>query len=111
MQKFIMKKAVVTFLFIFLATCVFAGTHPDHVMFVSGNVSDKSTHETLAGVEVRVSGTDIVVYTDFDGNFFLPAIPIGSYQLQFNYVTYSATQVVTDNCDHCSELSVELTQR
>ncbi len=109
-QQIQMKKAFLfLFLFVFQVS-IFAGTPSDNVMFVSGNVVDKQTHETLAGVEVRVKGTSIVAYTDFDGNFFLPDLPRGSYELQFSYITYIANQTVTDNCDHCSTLIVELQQ-
>jgi hypothetical protein len=104
-------KKFLTFIFIFIfQVSIFAGNPNNEVMFISGNVIDQQTHETLAGVEVRVKGTNIIAYTDFDGNFFLPDLPRGSYELQFNYITYSTHQFVTDNCDHCSTLTVELQQ-
>lgn len=106
-----MKKAI-TFLFIlFFTGAALAGTPTTEVMFVSGNVVDKQSHESLGGVAVHVKGTSIVAYTDFDGNFFLPELPRGNYELEFNYITYSFLQVVTDNCDHCPTLVVELDQR
>jgi hypothetical protein len=109
-----MKKII---FFIFLLTAqfsVYAGNGSNDVMFVNGNVTDQKTHETLAGVQVHVVGTDIKVYTDFDGNFFLPDLPRGSYQLEFQYITYTSTQVITDNaasgCNYCASLSVEMMQ-
>jgi len=106
-----MNKAI-TFLFLLLFTGeVFAGTPSTEVMFVSGCVVDKQSHESLGGVAVHVKGTSIIAYTDFDGNFFLPELPRGNYELEFNYITYSFIQVVTDNCDHCPTLVVELGQR
>ena len=105
-----MKKALTFIFLIVFQLSVFAGNPGNSVMFVSGNVIDKQTHESLAGVEVRVKGTNIIAYTDFDGNFFLPDLPTGSYELQFSYITYSANQFVTDNCDHCSTLTVEMQQ-
>ena len=105
-----MKKVFALFFIFIFSGSVFA-MNPPEVMYVSGTVVDKQNHETLAGVEVRVKGTNIVAYTDFDGNFFLPELSRGKYELEFHYITYSSTLVVTDNCDHCSTLSVELEQR
>jgi hypothetical protein len=106
-----MRKAL-TLLFILAFTgSIFAVTPVTEVMFVSGTVVDKQNHESLGGVAVHVKGTDIIVYTDFDGNFFLPELPRGNYELEFNYITYSSSQLVTDNCDHCSALTVEMDQR
>ncbi|MCX6310806.1 MAG: carboxypeptidase-like regulatory domain-containing protein [Bacteroidetes bacterium] len=106
-----MKNAIsILFIFLFVGN-IFAATPKTDIMFVNGTVCDKKNHESLAGVEVRVKGTNIVVYTDFDGNFFLPELPRGNYQLDFNYITYSSSQLVTDNCDHCSTLTVEMNQQ
>lgn len=106
-----MKKAIPFLLFLLFTGNLFAGNPSNEVMFVSGTVVDKQNHESLGGVAVHVKGTSIVAYTDFDGNFFLPELPRGNYELEFNYITYSSSQVVTDNCDHCATLVVELDQR
>jgi hypothetical protein len=106
-----MKKVIAILFLIFSTQAVFAFTPSAEVMFVSGTVVDKQNHETLGGVAVHVKGTSITVYTDFDGNFFLPDLPRGNYELEFDYITYSSSQLVTDNCDHCSALTVEMDQR
>jgi hypothetical protein len=106
-----MKKLIAFLLLFIFSGTAFAITPSPGTMFVSGTVIDKQNHETLAGVEVRVKGTSIVAYTDFDGNFFLPELARGNYELEFHYITYSSSMVVTDNCDHCSALNVELEQR
>ena len=106
-----MKKALILFFLFVFNSFVFAGAPGNSVMFVSGNVCDKNSHESLAGVEVKVKGTPIVAYTDFDGNFFLPDLPSGSYQLEFHYITYETSVQVADNCDHCTTLNVELQEK
>lgn len=103
-----MKKLLAVLFLLLLNTAVFAG---NPVMFVNGNVTDKSSHETLAGVEVRVKGTNIVAYTDFDGNFFLPDLPAGTYELEFHYLTYTSTKAITGNCENCVSVQVELEAR
>ncbi|MBI3511055.1 MAG: carboxypeptidase-like regulatory domain-containing protein [Bacteroidetes bacterium] len=109
-----MKKFLALIFLFAIRFSLFAGNTNGDVIFMSGNVTDKTTHETLAGVQVHVIGTDINVYTDFDGNFFIPNLPRGSYQLEFSYITYKTTQVVNDpetsGCDYCSTLSVEIQQ-
>jgi hypothetical protein len=109
-----MKKFIAVIFLFAIRFSVFAGNPSNDVLFVSGNVTDQKTHETLAGVQVHVAGTNINVYTDFDGNFFLPDLPRGSYQLEFHYITYQTTQVVTDpatsGCNYCTTLSVEISQ-
>jgi hypothetical protein len=105
-----MKKIIAFFLICIFQLPVSAANSGTDVMFISGNVVDQKTHETLAGVQVHVKATTISVYTDFDGNFFLPDLPRGSYELEFNYITYKSSQIVTDNCDHCSTLAVEISQ-
>ena len=107
-----MKKSLaLIFFFLIISQALIAGNPGSSVMFVTGSVTDKSSNETLAGVEVRVKGTNIVTYTDFDGNFYLPELPAGTYTLEFNYITYAATTVVADGSDLEPELSVALQQR
>ena len=107
-----MKKAITLVLFcLSMGHTLIAGNPGAGVMFVTGNVTDKSSNETLAGVEVRVKGTNIVTYTDFDGNFYLPELPAGTYTLEFHYITYTATTVVADGSDLEPERNVALQQR
>ena len=106
-----MKKIFVLLVFMFSVQFVFAGGPHENVMSVTGKVVDAKTNETLAGVKVHIAGTDIVAYTDFDGNFLFPTIPAGSYVLEFDYITYAAQQTVADNESHCCNLLVTLNQR
>lgn len=107
-----MKKVITLILFtLVMSHALIAGNPGSGVMFVTGTVTDNSSNETLAGVEVRVKGTNIVTYTNFDGNFFLPELPAGTYTLEFNYITYSSTTVVADGSDAEPELTVAMQQR
>jgi hypothetical protein len=89
----------------------FAGNPVSGIIYVSGAVTDHNTNESLAGVEVRVLGTDIVTYTDFNGNYFLPELKAGTYTLEFRYPTYSQTSVVATGDHRENQLNVELLPR
>jgi hypothetical protein len=106
-----MKKVLAAILLtLTLSTTLLAGPNPS-VIFVSGTVTDKISNETIAGVEVRVKGTDIVTYTNFDGNYFLPELPAGNYTLEFTYITYTSASVAASGTDAEPQINVELEQR
>ena len=55
---------------------------------LKGNVADVHSGESLVGVEVKIEGTDLKTYTDFDGNFTFKNIKPGDYKLVTNYISY-----------------------
>jgi hypothetical protein len=58
---------------------------------ISGKILDHVTGESLAGVKVSISGTDLVTYTDLEGNFSCDGIAPGTYNIQTNYISYEST--------------------
>lgn len=60
---------------------------------IQGKVIDGSSYEGIAGAVVEVEGTNIKVYTDFEGNFTLPQLPEGSYNLKSTLVSYNEVKV------------------
>jgi protocatechuate 3,4-dioxygenase beta subunit len=58
---------------------------------VSGKVYDIETGEALAGVAIKIEGTDIVTYTDFDGLFSFSNIAPGKYNFVTNLISYNET--------------------
>lgn len=60
----------------------------DRTFYISGTINDLNTGETLAGVEVKIEGTDYKTYTDFDGNFNFTDLKQGKYKLVANYISY-----------------------
>ena len=55
---------------------------------LEGRVIDKNTGEYLAGVAVKLEGSDKVVYTDFDGNFKFASVKPGEYHVSANMISY-----------------------
>lgn len=55
---------------------------------ITGKVIDKKTGEPLTGVSVKLTGLDLTVYTDFDGNFSVNDVFPGKYDLKVSMLTY-----------------------
>ncbi|MFO7657877.1 MAG: carboxypeptidase-like regulatory domain-containing protein [Bacteroidales bacterium] len=55
---------------------------------VKGTVVDKNNGEVLAGVAVKIVGSSIVVYSDFDGNFQISNLKPGKYQIESDMISY-----------------------
>ncbi|WOD42787.1 SusC/RagA family TonB-linked outer membrane protein [Hwangdonia lutea] len=65
---------------------------------VSGNVQD-DTGYPIPGANVLVKGTNTGTVTDFDGNFIINDVQIGS-TLIFSYIGYITQEVVVANSDN-----------
>jgi hypothetical protein len=55
---------------------------------IEGTVIDKTTGETLAGVEIKVEGTDICAISDLDGKFKFESMQPGQYKVAVSYISY-----------------------
>ncbi|HNX56727.1 MAG TPA: carboxypeptidase-like regulatory domain-containing protein [Prolixibacteraceae bacterium] len=62
------------------------------VLSVSGNVIDEASGEALVGVEVKVEGSDVKTYTDFDGHFVINNLKSGDCKLVASYTSYNKTE-------------------
>ena len=90
-----MKKVLLSLLVILLAIAVGAkekevkttNTESEAAVELSGSIVDFHSGEFLVGVEVRIEGSDLKTYTDFDGNFSFKVKP-GEYNLVTNYISY-----------------------
>ncbi len=106
MQK--MKKQIITLLLVALVGFTFAdndGTAkkttsaktPAQTISITGNVNDFNSGESLAGVEVKIEGTDLKTYTDFDGNFSFENIKPGTYNIIASYISYNKSLIENFN--------------
>lgn len=76
---------------------------------MQGVITDTDTQETLAGVTVKVEGTDIEVKTDLDGKFAIDGLIPGDYNLEVSYISYKETKVLQSvSCDSKSQLNLGL---
>ncbi len=74
---------------------------------VSGTVVDKTSGEYLAGVAIKIEGTNIIVYSDFDGKFQIPGIKPGSYKIESELISYKQ-KIKEIKVDLSSESEVKL---
>lgn len=60
---------------------------------LSGQVIDHENDEVLVGVKVTLEGTDLVTYTDFDGNYSFDNVKTGKYNVTASYTSYQKQSV------------------
>ena len=79
---------------------------------LSGKITDKLSGEELAGVLVRIQGTDQECYTDFDGNFKFASVMPGDYKLDVELISYKnlETQKIHVGTKEAHELKINLEQ-
>ena len=75
---------------------------------ISGQVVDQATGESLAGVVVKVAGTDKFTYTDFDGRFIFAGLGQGYYSLESTLISYENGLVNNFEINAGEQKSVEI---
>ena len=74
---------------------------------INGMVTDLKTGEALAGVSVSIEGTDIKVYTDFDGNFEFKNLESGTYNIICSYISYKKSLIENIKINSCQNKIIE----
>ncbi len=77
---------------------------------ITGIILDKTTGESLTGVEVRMEGTDLKTYTDFDGKFIFDNVKTGEYKVLAKYISYgnNETKPIKVNGNELHALNLEM---
>lgn len=75
---------------------------------LTGSVADNNSGESLVGVEVKLAGTDLKTYTDFDGNFSFNNVKPGEYKLIANYISYQKKTKILNVSSQKNELKIKL---
>jgi S-adenosylmethionine hydrolase len=111
-----MKKVILAVLVAFIATSAFAKKTESKtetkaeiaVVSLSGNVIDEVSGEALVGVEVKVDGSDIKTYTDFDGHFVINNLKAGDCKLVASYTSYSKNEKTFKVDSKSNQVKIEL---
>ncbi len=77
-------------------------------LVLSGTVADHNSGESLVGVEVKLEGTDLKTYTDFDGKFAFKNVKPGEYKVVANYISYQRQTEVLEVKSKQNELKIKL---
>lgn len=85
-----------------------ANTENSASLVLSGTIADLNSGESLVGVEVKIEGTDLKAYTDFDGNFAFKNVKPGEYKLVTNYISYQKKTEILTVSGEKKELKIKL---
>ena len=93
MKKIIFISLLLVGVIIASATSSYASDSPKEnkttlTTSVSGVILDETTGESLVGVAVKIDGTDLEVYTDFEGGFLFDNITPGDYTVSVAMISY-----------------------
>ncbi len=66
---------------------------------LSGKVMDYNSGEALTGVEITLEGTQIKIYTDFDGRFEIEGVKPGNYNIIAAYISYDKSLIENFKAD------------
>lgn len=83
-------------------------TENSAMIVLTGSVADENSGESLVGVEVKIEGTDLKTYTDFDGNFAFKNVKPGEYKLVTNYISYQKKTETLKVSPKQNELKIKL---
>lgn len=83
-----MKRQVLSILLLLLSELAFAQTG-----IIKGTVTDSKTSESLIGTTVLIQGTTQGTITNFDGEFIIPKVNPGKYNLVISFISYE-TQIL-----------------
>ena len=111
-----MKKVIFALLVAFASTSAFAEkteTKTDSkaevaVLSLSGNIIDEVSGEALVGVEVKVDGSDLKTYTDFDGHFVIDNLKAGNCKLVASYTSYNKSEKTFQMNSKNNQVKIEL---
>lgn len=94
-------------LYFMLALCAIL---PAQTGKISGVATDKTTGETLSGVNVHINHTTLGASTDVDGFYVILKVPPGFHSIRTEYVGYRTQQIrrVQVRAGHLTELNFQL---
>jgi hypothetical protein len=83
-----MKQALLLIALIFSLDVYSHNTPATKSHVYKGVVMESGTIEKLSGVKVSIKNTDIVTFTDRDGNFVIENAPSEQFELEFSLVSF-----------------------
>lgn len=114
-----MQRIILTLmLIVFITSAAWAGNGNDDkstksksgitTCSLTGCVVDQESSEKLVCAKIEVEGTDISVFTDILGNFEIPALKPGTYNLKISYISYEEKAIANLVVDKQKDLIIDL---
>jgi outer membrane receptor protein involved in Fe transport len=77
---------------------------------IAGKVTDKSTGEPLAGVNIIIEGTVKGAASDLDGAYFIIGLTPGKYSIVTSYISYTDVHItdIEVNMDKTTTIDIEM---
>jgi len=77
---------------------------------ITGFVKDAATEDPLAGVTIRLGGTQLHAISGSDGEYFILNVPLGAYRVEVQMIGYLPlrTQELAVNSDRTTRIDFEL---
>lgn len=77
---------------------------------VTGFVRDAATGDPLAGVTIRIEGTELRAISGLNGEYFILNVPVGTYRVEVQMIGYLPvrTQELTVSSDRSTRIDFEL---
>lgn len=98
-------KSLYTIILLVFSQFIFSQTS-----IIKGTILEDKTGKTMPGVDIKVINTKFSASTDFDGNFIIREVPVGTYEVQFSTSSYK-TKILTEvvvKAEDATVLSVSL---
>jgi outer membrane receptor protein involved in Fe transport len=95
---------------LFITLC-FAPTASAQTGTIAGVVVDSETGETLIGVNVVVDTLGAGAATGLDGDYRIPGVPVGAYDVTFSYLGYQQQRVTGVEVDAGETTTLDVTMR
>lgn len=75
---------------------------------LSGSVIDQESSEKLVCAKIEIEGTGISVFTDIRGDFSIPSLEPGSYNLKVTYIAYQEKEITNFQFDSEKDIIINL---
>ncbi len=83
-------KSLYSLIFLIFSQLIFSQTS-----IIKGTILDDKTGKTMPGVDITVINTKFSASTDYDGNFIIREVPVGTYEVQI-YTSSYKTKILSE---------------
>lgn len=83
------------YMFITLLLVGAVSVYGQTVSSIQGKIIDETTQQPIIGANVIIEGVNLGSATDFDGNFYISSVAVGTYRLRVDYIGYKS-RIISD---------------